>query len=99
MLMSISIVIIITLATVLLYWYYQLNIDTNEAYMIPYHVLNKNKKCYSLKSIKIKKNAFSKFRYTIGINKLDFKDDEWEKKVSSICKEIDFPKHMKKVAA
>lgn len=96
MLMSLSIVIIITLATILLYWYYQLNIDTNEAYMIPYNVLNKNKKCYSLKSIKIKKNVFSKFRYTIGINKSDFKDDEWEKKVSSICKEIDFPKHMRK---
>ena len=96
--MSISIVIIITLAVVLIYWYYQINIDTNESYMIPYNVLNKNKKCFSLKSIKIKKMSFSKFRYTIGINKSDFKDkdDEWGKKINSICKEIDVPKHLKK---
>ena len=38
----------------------------------------------------------SKFRYTIGINKNDFEDDEWDKKIKSIIKELDISKNLKK---
>ena len=38
----------------------------------------------------------SKFRYTIGLNKNDFEEDEWDKKIKSIIKELDISKSFKK---
>lgn len=94
--MNSKLLLIIVILTVLSYWYYQTTIDTNENYMVPYNILNKKSKCFSLKSIKLKKNFLSKFRYTIGINKNDFEDDEWDKKIKSIIKELDISKSFKK---
>ena len=47
--MNSKLLIILIIITVLTYWYYQTTIDTNENYMIPYHVLNKKSKCFSLR--------------------------------------------------
>ena len=84
--MSIRFVIIITLVLILFYWYYQLNTDTNESYTVPYNCLNKTNNSFSLKSIKIKNGLFSKYRYTIGLNKKDYSDDEWKKKFNQFVK-------------
>ena len=58
-------IIIVTLIIIIVYWYHQYSTDLNESYKIPYEILNKNEKTFSLKSIKIKKNLFSNYRNAI----------------------------------
>ena len=88
--------IIIALMAVLIYWYYQKNIDVNDSYMIPYNAINKEEKTFSIKSVKIRGDLFIKHRYTSGISKGNITDKEWISKIKSIFKEIDIPADFKK---